>query len=623
MRALMIGLLAAAGGAFTPASLFANGETGGWFSRDNFSLLFTTSAGNTNVSTIDDPIGRNERKSGTVHALQATTTKRPLLRQLPTGQYSLYHDRIDDLLTLESMTAGTYSYAAASFSDVQIGTFTLNTTGTMNLPIVDAIETIIINRALTSGEITNLTNYLLTVAPTIGATDIVRLYCSSSSVNLSLVETGGSSGATWELGDGQTASGTSCVKTISAPKSVILRATSPQRINLITFSAKSLYGQLNLKSLTALVSPRFDSNQFSGTLNLSTNTALVSPRFDSNQFSGTLDLSTNTALVSPYFSANQFSGTLDLSKNTELVSPNFSTNQFSGTLNLSTNTALVSPYFQFNKLSGTLDLSTNTALVSPRFDNNQFSGTLNLSTNTALLNPNFSVNQFSGTLNLSANTALVSPSFNNNQFSGTLDLSTNTALVSPNFSVNQFSGTLNLSANTALVSPQFYSNQFSGTLDLSTNTALVSPAFSTNQFSGTLNLSTNTALLNPNFSVNQFSGTLNLSANTALVSPSFNNNQFSGTLDLSTNTALVSPNFSSNKFTDFTGTVSNTISSFQIQNNLLPASAVNAILAAFVAAGRTGANTLSIGGTGNAAPTGQGITDKATLQSRGWTVTTN
>jgi hypothetical protein len=54
---------------------------------------------------------------------------------------------------------------------------------------------------------------------------------------------------------------------------------------------------------------------------------------------------------------------------------------------------------------------------------------------------------------------------------------------------------------------------------------------------------------------------------------------------------------------------------------------VNAILAAFVAAGRvktaTNTCTLNLGGTGNAAPTGQGITDKQTLQARGWTVTTN
>jgi len=40
-----------------------------------------------------------------------------------------------------------------------------------------------------------------------------------------------------------------------------------------------------------------------------------------------------------------------------------------------------------------------------------------------------------------------------------------------------------------------------------------------------------------------------------------------------------------------------------------------------VAAGASG-GTLLLGGS-NAAPTGQGITDKATLSSRGWTVVTS
>jgi hypothetical protein len=79
-----------------------------------------------------------------------------------------------------------------------------------------------------------------------------------------------------------------------------------------------------------------------------------------------------------------------------------------------------------------------------------------------------------------------------------------------------------------------------------------------------------------------------------------------------------------NQLTGFAGgAVPASLGLFQAQNNQLTAAAVNAILAAFVAAGRTtGTRTLNLGGTGNAAPTGQGITDKATLEARGWTVTT-
>jgi hypothetical protein len=81
----------------------------------------------------------------------------------------------------------------------------------------------------------------------------------------------------------------------------------------------------------------------------------------------------------------------------------------------------------------------------------------------------------------------------------------------------------------------------------------------------------------------------------------------------------------SNQLTGFAGgSIPNTLGDFRAENNLLTSSAVNAILAAFVAANKTtGTRILNLGGTGNAAPTGQGITDKATLISRGWTVTTN
>jgi hypothetical protein len=83
-----------------------------------------------------------------------------------------------------------------------------------------------------------------------------------------------------------------------------------------------------------------------------------------------------------------------------------------------------------------------------------------------------------------------------------------------------------------------------------------------------------------------------------------------------------------NQLTGFAtgGSVPSSLGNFQANNNLLTSAAVNAILAAFVAAGRTstsGTCILNLGGTGNAAPTGQGLTNKTTLISRGWTVTTN
>ncbi len=60
---------------------------------------------------------------------------------------------------------------------------------------------------------------------------------------------------------------------------------------------------------------------------------------------------------------------------------------------------------------------------------------------------------------------------------------------------------------------------------------------------------------------------------------------------------------------------------YATMTSTVSAAVVNAILADCVAAGNSG-GTLQISGANNAAPTGQGITDKATLVSRSWTVTT-
>ncbi|MCX6223222.1 MAG: hypothetical protein NTV01_00460, partial [Bacteroidia bacterium] len=140
-------------------------------------------------------------------------------------------------------------------------------------------------------------------------------------------------------------------------------------------------------------------------------------------------------------------------------------------------------------------------------------------------------------------------------------------------------------------------------------------------------LTANTILQVFKVNSNQLTGSIpSLTANTALVNFDCGTNQLSGTLPaISACTALVTFNCNNNAFTDYAGgTVSATLGTFNANTNQLPASAVNAILAAFVAAGRSsGTRVLNLGGTGNAAPTGQGVTDKDTLVSRGWTVTVN
>ena len=247
-----------------PGSLFSGGYVGALLDINDFSLLYTTDAGSTHVAAVSDAVGRAVTKDGgTVNALQSTASLRPIIGQWPSGgRYHLYHDRVDDKLTLAGMPAGTYTIGTASFSGVQVYE-NVYTAGTLTIPGVDFTELLIINRSLTTTEKTALYNYLSTKTPTTGPTEVLRIYCYSSSVNLSITESA-DSGATWLLSDGQTANGTSCVKTITPPQSIILSATNKGNITSFSFNSKSLYGQLDLSSCVNLVSPRFDNNQFSG-----------------------------------------------------------------------------------------------------------------------------------------------------------------------------------------------------------------------------------------------------------------------------------------------------------------------------------------------------------------------
>lgn len=110
----------------------------------------------------------------------------------------------------------------------------------------------------------------------------------------------------------------------------------------------------------------------------------------------------------------------------------------------------------------------------------------------------------------------------------------------------------------------------------------------------------------------------------------FPNNKFTGAIpDVANRPLLGWYDLSYNQLTDFSGSFGPGITRLYFNNNLLTVTAVNNILRAAVLGG--GVNnvppgqtySLNIGGAGNAVPTGQGLTDKATLISRGWSVVTN
>tara|TARA_R110001592_G_scaffold197667_1_gene445692 strand:+ start:644 stop:1633 length:990 start_codon:yes stop_codon:yes gene_type:complete len=265
-----------------------------------------------------------------------------------------------------------------------------------------------------------------------------------------------------------------------------------------------------------------------------------------------------------------------------------------------------------NKLSGLANKYIPLDAITISLDDNRLTSISSLSSYPNLQILKLAKNKLTGPFpSLNNNTALEDIRINGNSLTGPLpSLNNNTALSIFKLGSNSMSGSLpSLTANTELITFEGFSNSFTGYIpDLSFNTKLKGFFISGNSMSGPLSsLDNNTALVNYVVSENDFTGPI----------PSLDNN-----------TAIVKLEVKNNDLTTFEGsTMPVSLLTFKANNNSLTEGAVNAILAATVAGG--GINgTLYLGGNTdplrtNAAPTGQGITDKATLIASGWDVQTN
>lgn len=80
-------------------ALFSSNEQGVVYDPSDMSTLFQDSAGTVPVTAVEQPVGRILDKSGRGnHAIQPTTTKRPVLKQDAGGQYYLKFDGVDDAM---------------------------------------------------------------------------------------------------------------------------------------------------------------------------------------------------------------------------------------------------------------------------------------------------------------------------------------------------------------------------------------------------------------------------------------------------------------------------------------------------------------------------------------------
>jgi len=97
---------------FEPASLFANGEAGGWYDPSDLSTLWQDTAGTTAVTASNQSVARIDDKSGNGrHLTQGTTTSRPTYQESG-GVHWLQFDGSDDLLVTSSNATPMFSNAA-------------------------------------------------------------------------------------------------------------------------------------------------------------------------------------------------------------------------------------------------------------------------------------------------------------------------------------------------------------------------------------------------------------------------------------------------------------------------------------------------------------------------------
>jgi len=381
----------------------------------------------------------------------------------------------------------------------------------------------------------------------------------------------------------------------------------------------------------------FSINTVSGTIpSLSGLSNLQEFYCHTNKLSGTIpSLIGLSNLTNFCCHTNKLSGTIpNLDGLSSLQTFACQTNQLSGPIPTLTGVSNLR-YFRCyeNKLNGAIpSLSGLNNLTVFQCQTNQLSGTIpTLSGSPYLIEFYCNTNQLRGPIpSLNALSGLQIFSCQTNQLTGTIPTLTGlSSLQTFTCQDNLLTGPIpSLSGLNNLQTFRCYTNRLSGTIpNLDGLSSLQTFACQTNQLSGSIpSLDGLSNLQYFSCQANNLSGFIpSLSSLSNLIDFRCHINQLSGSIPVLSGLNKLQIFYCyTNRLTGFDGgVVSNTLGNFQAQNNLFTSSTVNTILSTFVAANKlTGTRILNLGGT-NAAPTDQGITDKATLISRGWTITTN
>lgn len=133
--------------AFSPISLFANGEQGWWYDPSNFATLFQDSAGTTPVTAVEQPVGLQLDLSGrNNHRFQTTSANRPVVSarvNLLIGTATLATQSVTTRATAYTLTftgAGSITLTGTAIGVYTAGTHSVTTTaGTLTATVLGTV----------------------------------------------------------------------------------------------------------------------------------------------------------------------------------------------------------------------------------------------------------------------------------------------------------------------------------------------------------------------------------------------------------------------------------------------------------------------------------------------------
>jgi hypothetical protein len=418
---------------------------------------------------------------------------------------------------------------------------------------------------------------------------------------------------------------------------------------------------INFSALTTLSeSLDINDNALLSTLNISSLKTASSIRLSGNgltslsfsaltTLSGSLDINHNISLSSLITSSLISTGDISIRSNgiTSISFPALTT--LNGQLGITDNASLTSlTSSSLNSVKGIY--IENNGLTSISFPAlTTINGQLYISNNASLTSITASSLNTAKGINIQKNgvTSLNFPALKTND--GSFDISNNASMTSLSFpALTTINGQLSISDNASLTSLTSNSLITVGNLNfyysirIENNglTSLSFPALTT--LNGGLSVLTNPSLVTVSFSeLTTLNGRLDISTNVSMTTLSFpaltttksgesfyiSSNILLNTLNISSLSKMPSFDVYQCKLSNITWAPQITSwTSINLNSNALPSSEINKILALVVAAGQSahsGTSGLSLSQTPPAPPTGQGITDKATIKGWGIYVSTD